>query len=156
MLTFKRFQTFQHTILAAVLVAICDGASAKDLISRTKSPAQNARIQYDSKSVAKSFNFFGSTASLDKNGDWSIEGTVTHNGMLCADYEIGLRFGASSAEGDCTDVEWLTMDEYALTQTLCNNATAPYRGVLHDDYLAENFEKISCVERVIRCTGNCK
>lgn len=152
----KLLQTPQHIILAAVLVMQCSGASA-DSISRTRSTVQNAGIQYDgAKSIQKNFNFFGSRATLNQDGDWAIEGTLTHKGLFCADYEVGLRFGISPEAGDCSDVEWITIDEYVLTQSLCNNATMPYRGMLHDDYLQENFDKIKCVERVIRCTGNCK
>lgn len=153
---FKPPQILRYAIFASIFVMQCTVASA-DSIIRNKSAAQYPRIQYDgNNSSQKIFNFFKSTATLKQNGDWTIEGDITHNGLLCADHEIGMRFGVGSEEGDCNEVTWITIDEYVSTQTLCNNSTVSYRGAVHDDYLAENYDKITCAERVSRCTGNCK
>ena len=38
----------------------------------------------------------------------------------------------------------------------CNNATVRQSGGENQPELARDFGRITCAERVIRCTGNCK
>ena len=148
---------FKVIAAIAILVAINYNSSAlADYVRRSAAPAQNPRVQFDSANATqKSFRFPYSTSTLKQNGDISIDGAVTHKGLLCADYEVGLRFGKGSGAGACADVEWLTSDEYVWSQSLCNNASMPYQTVGHVD-LQEAFDQITCAERILRCSGNCK
>lgn len=91
---------------------------------------------------------------LRKDGEWFVEGDVRHFGLLCADYEMGLRFGAGSP--GCANVEWLSEVRYATRRKQCNGATVRHSGSDTEPALADQFAKITCAERVIRCTGNCK
>ena len=91
---------------------------------------------------------------LRNNGEWYVEGDVTHMGLVCADYEMGLRFGTGSP--GCSNVEWLSEVRYATRRKQCNSATVKHTGGDSEPQLAGLFGKITCAERVIRCTGNCK
>lgn len=143
-------------LLLLILGMHAIAAQADSYTRRAESPAQYPRIQYDGAAPSqKSFNFSASKATLNKLGKWSIEGTLKHNGLLCGDYEIGMRFGIGKEEG-CIDAEWVSGDQFVAQYTLCNNAVMPYKALMEEPVLAENFERISCAERVIRCVGICK
>ena len=129
---------------------------ADSYTKRAESPAQYPRIQYDGAAAPqKSFNFSASKATLNQQGEWAIEGTLKHNGLLCGDYEIGMRFGIGKEEG-CIDTEWVSANQFVAQYTLCNNATMPYKAMMQEAALAESFDRISCAERIIRCVGICK
>jgi hypothetical protein len=91
---------------------------------------------------------------LKRDGGWHVEGTVRHRGLRCGIYELGMRFGMGNP--DCTDVTWVTRDTYATSQYQCNDAEMPHAGTEIDTTLADRFDAITCAERVVRCTGNCK
>jgi hypothetical protein len=38
----------------------------------------------------------------------------------------------------------------------CNHATMNHQGGGDDSVLAARFDEITCAERVVRCSGNCK
>jgi hypothetical protein len=100
------------------------------------------------------FNFSDVKAWLLPSGDWRVEGKVAHKGALCGTYELGLRFGVGSH--GCTEVEWLTQPTYATNQRQCNSATEFHVGGESQPELREHYTRISCAERLIRCSGNCK
>jgi hypothetical protein len=100
------------------------------------------------------FNFGRGTASLSPKGEWTVEGRVNHNGLLCAEYSVGVRFGIGKP--DCSNVTWLTKVTYVTSQRQCNNATLDHTGGDVQPRLADSFAQISCAERVVRCTGLCK
>jgi len=91
---------------------------------------------------------------VDRSGDWHVEGDVAHVGLLCADYQMGLRFGKGSP--GCTNVKWLGEVLYGSRRTQCNGATVKHSAWQNDPGLGGYFDEISCAEQVIRCTGNCK
>jgi hypothetical protein len=149
----------QHRIqiaIAIILAATSSSAAQADTYTkRSSSPATYPGVQYDgSNALQKNFNFPASKGQLKKNGEWVVEGSLVHKGLLCADYEVGVRFGI--AKEGCTDVEWVSTDQYATSQSLCNNAKIPYRAVMQEPELEASFDKITCAERIIRCTGTCK
>lgn len=142
--------------LALVLGMLTAPVQADSYTKRAESPAQYPRIQYDGAAPAqKSFNFSGAKATLNKQGEWMIEGTLKHNGLLCGDYEVGMRFGIGKEEG-CIDNEWISGDQFVAQYTLCNNAIMPYKAMMQEAVLAESFDRISCAERIVRCVGICK
>lgn len=143
------------SLLVMVTAMFCSTAQADTYTKRSSAAAQNPRVQYDGASAAqKNFNFPASKGQLKKNGEWVVEGSLTHHGLLCGDYEVGVRFGI--AKEGCTEVEWISGDQIGYTQTLCNNATMPYRAVMQQPELEPSFDQITCAERIIRCSGICK
>jgi hypothetical protein len=102
-----------------------------------------------------SFDFGGaSRASLSPKGEWNVEARVHHNGLLCADYSVGVRFGIGRP--GCSNVAWLTDVTYVTNQRQCNNATVEHSGGDVQPRLEDSFTQISCAERVTRCVGLCK
>lgn len=91
---------------------------------------------------------------VDRTGEWHVEGDVAHVGLLCGDYQTGLRFGQGSP--GCTNVRWLGEILYGSRRTQCNGATVKHSAWQNDPELGSYFDQITCAERVIRCTGNCK
>jgi hypothetical protein len=140
-------------VIMILAAALCNAARADE--KRAESAAQNSRISYDSANLKrKDFNFFGFKAWVNHEGIWSIDGNVSHKGLLCGTYEVGMRFGAGT-EG-CNEVKWITTDQYLTSEMQCNNATVNHHGMYTEKALADHFDEITCAERVIRCTGTCK
>ena len=102
----------------------------------------------------KDFRFGDFKGWLTRDGLWHIEGPVHHRGLLCGTYEVGMRFGIGKP--DCTNVEWISEVRYATSRPQCNDAELAHTGTEIDESLMGQFEAISCGERVIRCSGNCK
>lgn len=122
---------------------------------RSQAAAQYPKVKYEGfKLQRKDFRFFGFSAWLKRGGEWHIEGPVRHNGLLCGTYEVGMRFGIGKP--DCTNVEWITDTRYATSQYQCNNAEMIHTGTEIDESMSGRFDEISCAERVINCSGNCK
>jgi len=102
------------------------------------------------------FDFRGgdSHAWINDDGDFQVRGWIKHNGLLCATYRMGLRFGVGSP--GCLNVEWITEPLFVTTVFQCNGARAEHAGGDTDIGLGKRLASITCVERVVRCTGNCK
>lgn len=156
-----RMQSFPRIWLAVPLFAITllIVAMPSEVYAderRSKAAAQFPTVTLDGfKLQRKDFNFFDTTAWLKRNGEWHIEGNVAHRGLQCATYELGMRFGVGKP--DCDNVQWVSETRYITSQAQCNNAEMPHAGTEVDDTaLAGHFDAITCAERVIRCTGNCK
>lgn len=130
-------------------------SAAQSTTSRTTVPARaigSASVVLKAQQL--DFNFGGTNASLGPKGAWSIAGLVSHRGLLCGDYSVGVRFGVGSPE--CSNVVWLTDVSYVTTQRQCNNASVQHSGGDLQPQLIEPFRRITCAERVIRCIGVCK
>lgn len=140
---------------AAVLLLAATESAAQATYSRTSAPA---RAIGGGSVVLKpqqlDFDFGGSRATLSPKGEWTIEGSVSHRGLLCGEYSLGIRFGIGRP--GCANVAWLTDVTYATALRQCNNATLQHAGGDVQPQLADSFAQISCAERVIRCTGVCK
>ncbi len=102
----------------------------------------------------KDFRFNNFTAWLNRDGVWHVDGQVSHRGLLCGTYEVGMRFGIGKP--DCTDVQWVSGVRYVTSQFQCNEAELPHSGTEDDASLAGQFDAITCGEWVVRCSGNCK
>jgi hypothetical protein len=102
----------------------------------------------------KDFRFNNFTGWLKRDGTWHIEGMVTHRGLMCGTYEVGMRFGVGAP--DCTDVRWVSDVRYVTAQSQCNDAMMQHAGTEVDAPLSGNFDAVTCGEAVIRCSGNCK
>lgn len=142
---------------SAAIVALSAAAesAAQATYQRSAAPAQavgSASVVLKPRELV--FNFGGAKATLGPKGEWSIEGNVPHRGLLCAEHSLGVRFGIGRP--GCSNVAWLTDVMYATTQLQCNNATLYHRGGDIQSDLVGSFAQISCAERVVRCTGNCR
>lgn len=142
-------------LCAAALVAASTCRAEEGYELRASAPARAAPTD----SVVRvperlDFNFGELRLWLRKTGAWQIEGEVSHRGLLCGTYEVGIRFGAGNP--GCANVSWLSGVRYATSRRQCNNATVIHTGGDVQDELAAPFPTITCAERVIRCTGNCK
>lgn len=145
---------------AAVLILSCAvhlswAPAARGAEQRSQAAAQFPQIASEGfKLQRKDFRFGGYTAWLKRGGEWQIEGPVRHRGLICGTYELGVRFGVGSP--DCTDVRWLSPVTFVTSHTQCNDAEVPHAGNEIDPGLRDAFDAITCAERVVRCSGNCK
>jgi len=95
-----------------------------------------------------------SHAWINQDGDFQVSGWIKHTGLLCATYRMGLRFGVGSP--GCLNVEWITEPRFVSTEVQCNDARVEHTGGDTDPGFGKRVATITCGERVIRCTGNCK
>jgi hypothetical protein len=149
---------FRHRLahFFAILLLATYAGSACAGTSRSATPAVYPNIQHEEyKLQRKDFHFSNYKAWVKRDGSWYIEGPVTHKGLLCGTYELGMRFGIGK-QGGCTDVEWITPDRYVTSQEQCNNAVMQHRGGDIEGMIASRFDEITCAERVVRCSGTCK
>lgn len=91
---------------------------------------------------------------LNRDGDFQMMGWIKHVGLLCATYRMGVRFGIGSP--GCLNVNWLTEPAFVTSQFQCNGARVRHMGGDTSAELGGQIGKISCAERVVTCSGNCK
>jgi len=106
-----------------------------------------ARLDFD-------FRMGDSHAWINDNGDFQVSGWIKHTGLLCATYRMGVRFGVGSP--GCLNVEWITEAVFVTSDIQCNDARVEHTGGDTDAVLGKRLATITCGERVVRCTGNCK
>jgi hypothetical protein len=122
---------------------------------RSQAAAQYPKVTMEGfKLQRKDFRFGSYTGWLKREGEWHVEGPIRHRGRLCGTYELGMRFGVGSP--DCTDVKWVSEPRFVTSQSQCNDAEMLHSGTEIDAALAKRFDAITCAERVVRCSGNCK
>lgn len=105
---------------------------------------RSARIDFDS------FEFRG---FLLGDGTWQVSSPVAHQRLVCATYEVGIRFGVGNP--GCNDVRWLSDPMFIGSRRQCNAATVIHVGGETTPRLGDQLPSVTCVERVLRCTGSC-
>ena len=140
-------------LAAVTTTAVADDASEAPL-GRTAVARPAAEWNKDGKPVKLEFDFGDFKAWARRDGSWNAEGTVQHRGLQCGNYTLSLRVGRGNP--GCTDVQWFGEPRAVASVQLCNNAPGPLTGGNNEFRDAARFDEISCAERVIRCTGNCK
>jgi len=95
-----------------------------------------------------------SHAWINGVGDFQVSGWIKHTGLLCATYRMGVRFGVGSP--GCLNVEWITEPLFVTVELQCNDARIEHTGGDTDAGLGKRLAAITCGERVVRCSGNCK
>jgi len=138
-----------------LLAATEAAAQTSTTYNRTSAPAQavgSASVVL--KPSQLDFNFGNAKASLTPKGEWTVEGSVSHRGFFCAEYSLGVRFGIGRP--GCANVAWLTEVTYVTGLQQCNNARLDHSGGEVQPELSGSFIRITCAERVIRCSGICK
>jgi hypothetical protein len=108
----------------------------------------------DPKAARIDFNAFDFSGFLLGDGSWQVSSPVTHQGLVCGTYEVGVRFGAGNP--GCTDVRWLSEPMFIGSRRQCNESTVDHVGGETTPRLGSQLPSITCVERVLRCVGNCK
>ncbi len=143
--------------LAALAVTVAP-AMADDSgvapIGRTAIARPAAEWNRDGKPVKLDFDFGDFKAWARRDGSWGAEGTVQHRGLLCATYILSLRVG--HGKPGCTDAKWFREPRAVASISLCNNAIGILTGGNTEFQDAARFDEISCAERTITCSGNCK
>lgn len=106
----------------------------------------------------KKLNFKFSNSEISAwvrdNGEWHIQGLVSHKNFFCADYSLGIRLG--QGHPGCIDVKWLTEDQYATKKKQCNNVSMNHDGYQSNPEIAKIFSQITCAQGLVRCVGSCK
>lgn len=133
--------------------AMADDPSEAPL-GRTAIARQAAEWNKDGKPVKLDFDFGDFKAWARRDGAWGAEGTVRHQGLLCGTYTLSLRVGHGTP--GCTDVQWFREPRAVASVSLCNSATGRLTGGNTEFRDAVRFDEISCAERSISCSGNCK
>lgn len=121
-------------------------AQARPTYSLDADPHIN-RLDFD-------FRASESTAWLNADGDFHLHGWVPHRSLLCATYKMGVRFGIGAP--GCLNVEWISDPVYVTSQVQCNGARVEHDGGGGAPEIGAQIAKISCAERMIRCSGSCK
>lgn len=125
----------------------------QDNISKgATSPASKVMSYSDNKLDKLEFKFSGASAWLNTKGDWYVKAIVKHNRMLCANYQIGIRFG--KAENGCDNPIWVTNYEYGTNVKQCNSAELKHTGGGYFSELENKIENISCAQIDIKCFGS--
>lgn len=154
----KRGRAFPLLIAAVWAAGQWSGpASADDwtVINRSAIPVRrDLGFAIDPKAARLEFKAFDFSGYLLGDGTWQVSSPVTHRGLLCGTYEVGVRFGVGNP--GCTDVAWLSEAVYVGRQRQCNESTVDHVGGETTPRLGYQLPYITCVERVVRCTGNCK
>jgi len=106
-----------------------------------------ARLDFD-------FRTGDSHAWINDDGDFQVSGWIKHTGLLCATYRMGVRFGVGSP--GCLNVKWITEPIFVTAESQCNDARVEHAGGDTNAGLGKQLATITCGERVVRCSGNCK
>ena len=131
-------------------------ASADDwrIVSRGTAAVRSApAFTTDLRSARIDFDSFEFRGFLLGDGSWQVSSPVTHQRLVCATYEVGIRFGVGNP--GCNDVRWLSEPMFIGSRRQCNAATVIHAGGETTPRLGDQLPGITCVERVVRCTGNC-
>jgi hypothetical protein len=147
-----------RALLGFALVAAVSVAAAEDTgepeVGRTAVARPAAEWNKDGKPVRLDFDFGNFKAWVRRDGSWNATGEVQHRGLLCATYTLALRVGHGSP--GCSDVKWFGEPRTVASVQLCNNAPGTLTGGDNHFRDAAHFDQITCAERLIRCSGNCK
>lgn len=146
-------------LLTACLLLPCAAAFGQDDspdYGRNLAPAVRAPRLVGAPEGRLEFNFGRDVgrAWLAPKGELRIDSWVQHDGLLCAVYEVGIRFG----EGEnrtCANARWLAPTHWLTRHRQCNNALVNHAGSDIDPHMADVFESVTCAQRLVRCTGNC-
>ena len=108
----------------------------------------------DGKPAKLDFDFGDFKAWARRDGSWNAEGKVQHRSLLCGTYTLSLRVGHGNPGS--TAVQWFGEPRPVANVTLCNDATGILAGGNTEFRDAARFDEITCADRTISCSGNCK
>ena len=140
-------------LITTALPSLADDPSTLP-VGRTAVARPAAEWNKDGKPVKLEFDFGDFKAWARRDGSWNTDGTVQHRGLMCGTYTLLLRVGRGNP--GCVDVKWFGEPRAVASTNLCNDAVAPLSGGNNEFRNAARFDEITCAERIISCTGNCK
>lgn len=153
-----------HTGLVLFVFSALSTATTALLAEEASTPMNNrtalARpaMEWDKSGKLAKYDFdFGHDdfkAWARRDGSWNAEGPVQHKGLVCGTYTLSLRVGHGNP--GCTNVKWFREPRAVAKTTLCNNASGIISGGNTEFLDVAHFDEITCAERVISCSGNCK
>jgi hypothetical protein len=142
-------------LAAGALAAAPAGADDWEIMSRdTATVRPGLAFTTDLRAARVDFSAFDFRGFLLGDGSWQVSSPVTHNALRCGTYEVGVRFGVGNP--GCTDVRWLSDPMFLGPRRQCNAATVIHSGGETSSQLGSQLPSISCVERIVRCTGTCR
>ena len=144
----------QLTVFVSTLLAVPTTAADTKLDSQLAEAKAHEELFAQKQSERWDFTFDDGRALLRKDGTWQVEALIGHSGLRCGTYRLGVRFGAGKP--GCLDVTWLNELFFATHLKHCNNADRPHQGSGFDALLSDEFARVTCAERVIKCTGLCR
>lgn len=118
------------------------GHAQQDIVFNKKQPAR------------LTFDLDGNKAWLNHEGDWGIEGYVEHPRLLCATYQVAIRFG--KGDSGCLNVKWLTPYQNGTFQKQCNSAPVKHAGGGHMRELENRSNEVTCAQIKVNCSGQCE
>jgi hypothetical protein len=130
------------------------GENVSGVTSNTSLPLVPTIQPNKSSPLKKSFQSNEVEGWLQSNGDWFIKGTVTHQRLRCATYQLGIKLGKGNP--GCLNVEWVSDVQYGTMQQQCNSAPVLHTGGGNMPELQNLLQKASCVQVVVKCTGQCQ
>ena len=133
--------------------ALADDADVTMSI-RTAVARQAAEWNKEGKPVKYDFDFGDFKAWARRDGSWNAEGRVQHRGLLCGTYTLSLRVGHGNP--GCNNVQWFGDPRPVASVSLCNNAVGNLSGGDTEFSEASRFDEITCAQRTMSCSGNCK
>lgn len=143
-------------LVAGVAIA-GDSAEAPDkevVVGSTAIARSGMEWDKDGKPTRLEFDFGDFKAWARKKGGWQIEGWINHSGLVCGTYYVMVRFGAGNP--GCTNVKWFSDPRQVTQREQCNSASLAHQGGDLDFPWADRFDRITCAERIVRCSGNCR
>jgi len=143
-------------MLLSALLAVSAACLAQEDHTHKSAVAARPGISESTGGKADRLDFiaFDFRGWLRRSGEWHVEGDVSHRGLVCGDYQTGMRFGIGSP--GCTNVEWIGEVRYVTSRKQCNDASLRHVGGDTQPELAARFDQITCAERAVRCNGNCQ
>ena len=149
--------TRRTLLLGMALGVLSPGPALADearVISRSTATVRaSADFSTDYRAARAGFKAFDFEGYLLGDGTWHLESRVSHGRLVCATYEVGLRFGVGNP--GCTDVQWLSDVRYVTRERQCNQAEVVHAGDQTEPRLGVALPNITCAERVVRCAGAC-
>lgn len=144
------------TVLGLCALAGFAPAAAGDpaTVGRTAVARPAAEWNQDGKPVKLEFDFGDFHAWARRDGSWGAEGMVRHRGLLCGSYTLSLRVGRGNP--GCVDVQWFGEPRAVADLKLCNDAAGTLTGGNSEFREVARFDEITCAERTLSCSGNCK
>jgi len=156
--TRNRYDLLAKLLIGIILFTNFPGLTAnaeeKSVIKKYSAVARKS-IDFGNGSMPQKleFRFDTTTAWLRENGEFGLEAEIKHNGLLCGDYEVGIRFGIGAPQ--CTNVSWITDPYYISRKKQCNNAWMIHAGNGAVSISVDDFRQVTCAQLIIKCTGKC-
>ena len=142
-----------HIGLSIMLMLGATSAFSAEELRVLSSEGQLSSDLGGSQAARMDFNFGTIKAWLRDDGQWKIEGDISHRSGLCGSYQLGIQFGTGNP--GCANVRWSSAPIFVTERLQCNGAGVFHSGGDYSFIAKQSFDKINCAQRVIKCKGKC-